>query len=62
VLEAGWQPRVAATNLGVLLLVAAPSGGAGRAGWWLAGLGLGAFVPLAVAALAWRVVEDTQPG
>jgi nitrite reductase (NO-forming) len=63
VLEAGWRPRVAAANVGVLLLVAGPSGGwAGRAGWWLAGLGLGAFVPLAAAALAWRVVEDTQPG
>jgi nitrite reductase (NO-forming) len=50
VLEAGWRPRVAAANLGVLLLVAAPSGGwAGRAGWWLAALGLGAFVPLAAA-------------
>jgi nitrite reductase (NO-forming) len=64
VLEAGWVPRVVATNLGVLLLVVAePSGGwAGRAGWWLAALGLGAFVPLAAAALAWRVVEDTRPG
>lgn len=62
VLEAGWRPRVAAANLGVVLLVAGPSGGwAGRAGWWLAGLGLGAFVPLAAAALGWRVVEDTQP-
>jgi nitrite reductase (NO-forming) len=63
VLEAGWRPRVAAANLGVLLLVAGPSGGwVDRAGWWLAGLGLGAFVPLAAAALAWRVVEDTRPG
>jgi nitrite reductase (NO-forming) len=63
VLEAGWRPRVAAANLGVLLLVAGPPGGwAGRAGWWLAGLGLGAFVPLAAVALAWRVVEDTRPG
>jgi nitrite reductase (NO-forming) len=63
VLEIGWQPRVVAINLGVLLLVAGPSGGwAGRAGWWLAGLGLGAFVPLAAAALAWRVVEDARPG
>jgi nitrite reductase (NO-forming) len=62
VLEAGWRPRVAAANLGVLLLVAGPSGWAGRAGWWLAALGLGAFVPLAAAALAWRVVEDTRPG
>jgi nitrite reductase (NO-forming) len=63
VLEAGWRPRVAAANLGVLLLVAGPPGGwAVRAGWWLAGLGLGAFVPLAAAALAWRVIEDTRPG
>jgi nitrite reductase (NO-forming) len=62
-LEAGWRPRVVAINLGVLLLVAGPSGGwAGRAGWWLAGLGLGAFVPLALAALAWRLVEETRPG
>ena len=38
---------MAAVNLGVLLLV----GGAAAAGWWLAGLGLGSFVPLAVAAL-----------
>jgi nitrite reductase (NO-forming) len=63
VLEAGWRPRVVAINLGVALLVAWPPGGwAGRAGWWLAGLGLGAFVPLALAALAWRVVEDIRPG
>jgi nitrite reductase (NO-forming) len=63
VLEAGWRPRVVAINLGVaLLVVVAPGGWAGRAGWWLAGLGLGAFVPLAVAALAWRVVEDIRPG
>jgi nitrite reductase (NO-forming) len=63
VLEAAWRPRVVATNLGVGLLVAWPPGGwASRAGWWLAGLGLGAFVPLAVAALAWRVVDDTEPG
>jgi nitrite reductase (NO-forming) len=62
VLEAGWRPRVVAANLGVVLLVAGPPGGwAGRAGWWLAGLGLGAFVPLAAAALAWRLVEDAGP-
>jgi nitrite reductase (NO-forming) len=62
-LEAGWRPRVLAINLGVLLLVAGPSGGwAARAGWWLAGLGLGAFVPLALAALARRLVEETRPG
>jgi nitrite reductase (NO-forming) len=63
VLEAGWRPRVVAANLGVLVLVAGPQGGwAGRAGWWLAGLGLGAFVPLAAAVLAWRLVEDAGPG
>jgi hypothetical protein len=45
------------------VLEAGPSGGwVDRAGWWLAGLGLGTFVPLAAAALAWRVVEDTRPG
>jgi len=43
---------VAAVNLGVLALVAAPAGGAmATAGWLLAGLGLGSFVPLAVTAL-----------
>jgi nitrite reductase (NO-forming) len=62
VLETAWPPRVAAVNLGVALLVAgSPGGWAARAGWWLAGLGLGAFVPLAAAALAWRVVEDAGP-
>jgi nitrite reductase (NO-forming) len=44
----GWPARVAAVNLGVLLLVA---GSAPAVGWWLAGLGLASFVPLAVAAL-----------
>ena len=48
VLELGWPLRVAAVNLGVLLLVA---GVGSSAGWWLAALGLGSFVPLAVAAL-----------
>jgi hypothetical protein len=54
-----WPPRVAAINLGVALLVTgSPGGWAARAGWWLAVLGLGAFVLLAAAVLAWRVVED----
>ena len=53
ILELGWPARVAAVNLGVLALVAAPAGGGiATLGWWLAGLGLGSFVPLAVAALA----------
>jgi nitrite reductase (NO-forming) len=52
ILELGWPARVAAVNLGVLALVAAPAGGAmATAGWLLAGLGLGSFVPLAVTAL-----------
>jgi nitrite reductase (NO-forming) len=49
ILERGWPLRVAAVNLGVLALVA---GLAPAVGWWLAGLGLGSFPPLAVAALA----------
>jgi len=49
ILELGWPLRVAAVNLGVLVLVA---GVLPVAGWWLAGLGLGSFVPLAVVALA----------
>jgi len=61
-LELAWPLRLAAVNLGVLLLAAGPtSGWASRAGWWLAGLGLGSFVPLAAAALAWRPV-DAGPG
>jgi nitrite reductase (NO-forming) len=48
ILEWGWPARVAAVNLGVLVLVA---GWGPAVGWWLAGLGLGSFVPLAVAAL-----------
>ena len=40
---------MAAVNLGVLALVA---GVLPAAGWWLAGLGLGSFVPLAMVALA----------
>ena len=47
ILELGWPLRVAAVNLGVVALVAERSG----VGWWLAGLGLGSFLPLAVAAL-----------
>jgi nitrite reductase (NO-forming) len=49
ILELGWPARVAAVNLGVLALVA---GAPPVAGWWLAGLGLGSFVPLAAVALA----------
>jgi nitrite reductase (NO-forming) len=53
ILELAWPVRVAALNLGVLMLVAWPGGGpVSMIGWWLAGLGLGSFVPLAVAALA----------
>jgi nitrite reductase (NO-forming) len=53
ILELGWRPRLAAVNLGVLVLAAAPAGGrAATAGWWLAGLGLGSFLPLAAAALS----------
>jgi nitrite reductase (NO-forming) len=49
ILELGWPLRVAAVNLGVLLVAA---GWASTAGWWLAGVGLGSFVPLAAVALA----------
>jgi nitrite reductase (NO-forming) len=49
ILELGWPLRVAAVNLGVLALVA---GLPPAVGWWLAGLGLDSFPPLAVAALA----------
>jgi nitrite reductase (NO-forming) len=53
ILELGWLPRVTAINLGVALLVTWPmSGWVTKAGWWLAALGLGGFVPLATAALA----------
>jgi nitrite reductase (NO-forming) len=48
ILELGWPVRVAAVNLGVLALVA---GLPPAVGWWLAGLGLGSFPPLAAAAL-----------
>jgi nitrite reductase (NO-forming) len=60
-LGAAWPLRVAAVNLGVVLLVAGSPDWVARAGWWLAVLGLGAFVPLAAAALAWRLVEDAGP-
>jgi nitrite reductase (NO-forming) len=46
ILELGWPARVAAVNLGVLVLLAGSA-----VGWWLAGLGLASFMPLAVAAL-----------
>ena len=49
ILDLGWPVRVAAVNLGVLLLVAGPA--TPSVGWWLAGLGLGSFVPLAAVAL-----------
>jgi nitrite reductase (NO-forming) len=49
VLELGWPARVAAINLGVLALTAGPA--AATVGWWLAGLGLGSFLPLAAVAL-----------
>ena len=62
VLEAAWPLRVAAVNLGVVLLVTgSPGDWAARAGWWLAVVGLGAFVPLAAAVLAWRLVENAGP-
>jgi len=48
ILELGWPLRVAAVNLGVVALVV---GLPPPVGWWLAGLGLGSFLPLAVAAL-----------
>jgi nitrite reductase (NO-forming) len=52
ILELGWPLRVGAVNLGVLVLLLVPAGGwvTGTA-WWLTGLGLGSFVPLAVVAL-----------
>jgi nitrite reductase (NO-forming) len=60
ILDLGWPPRVAAVNLGVLVLVAGPADGwLPAAGWWLTGLGLGSFVPLAVAAVA--LAASTRP-
>lgn len=53
ILERAWPLRVAAVNLGVVL-VAWPAGEwVATTDWWLAGLGLGlgSFVPLAAAAL-----------
>jgi hypothetical protein len=43
---------VVVVNLGVALLALGQP-----VGWWLAGLGLAAFLPLAAAALAWRVAD-----
>jgi nitrite reductase (NO-forming) len=61
-MELAWPLRVTAVNLGVLLLVAWPaSGWPSIMGWWLAGLGLGAFVPLAAAVLVRRLLEDADP-
>jgi nitrite reductase (NO-forming) len=51
VLELGWPLRLAAVNLGVLVLTLGPAG-AGPAGWWLTGLGLGSFLPLAAVAVS----------
>jgi nitrite reductase (NO-forming) len=52
ILDLAWPLRVVAVNLGVALLVAWPAGEwVSTMGWWLAGLGLGSFVPLAAAAL-----------
>jgi nitrite reductase (NO-forming) len=48
ILELAWPLRTTAVNLGVLVLVAGLSP---AVGWWAAGLGLGSFLPLAVAAL-----------
>jgi len=51
ILELAWPLRVTAVNLGVALLVTRPAGEwPSTMGWWLAGLGLGSFVPLAAAA------------
>jgi nitrite reductase (NO-forming) len=56
ILDLGWPLRFAAVNAGVLLLV---TGAASPAtAWWLAGLGLASFVPLAVVAL---VVSARRP-
>jgi hypothetical protein len=47
-----WPLRVAVVNLEVALLVAWPAGQwVSTMGWWLAGLGLGSFIPLAATAL-----------
>lgn len=49
ILELGWPARLAAANIGVLL-VALPPPGLRIAGWLLAALGAGGFVPLLAAA------------
>jgi nitrite reductase (NO-forming) len=52
ILDLAWPLRVAAINLGVALLVTRPAGQwPSTMSWWLAGLGLGSFIPLAAAAL-----------
>lgn len=58
VLEVGWPARVAAWNLGVLLLSVGPGLGWAAAGRWLTGLGLGSFVLLGAAVLVRRPVRD----
>jgi nitrite reductase (NO-forming) len=72
--EGAATARALALNLGVLAVLGGVHGGRPAltaVGAWVAGavvlahaavLGLGAFVPLAAAALAWRVVEDTRTG
>jgi nitrite reductase (NO-forming) len=53
ILELAWPLRVASVNLGVVLVLARPAGGwLSTTGWWLVGLGLGSFVPLAGLVLA----------
>jgi hypothetical protein len=58
VLEFGWPARMAAWNLGVLLLSVGPGPGWTTAGCWLTGLGLGSFVLLGAAALTRRPLRD----
>jgi nitrite reductase (NO-forming) len=58
ILELAWPLRATAVNLGVLVLVA---GLAPAVGWWAAGLGLGSFPPLAVAALV-TATRRPEPG
>ncbi len=62
VLEVGWPARVAAWNLGVLLLTIGPGHGWTVAGRWLVGFGLGSFVPLGAAVLTRRLVQDPGSG
>jgi nitrite reductase (NO-forming) len=62
-LEAGWQARVVALNLGVALRTFGPRDGwPAELAWWLIGLGVGSFVLLAGAALAWRAVGRVDAG